>query len=151
MSISGLICSVQLVIDLDVKITFVLCIWLVCQISCHTLTFLHCKYFAKIENSLLPVRIFGMWAGRESNRFVTGGKINVEPGDEGVNEIISLATETVGSGKGEFSSCDRVEIDCEYRTWISDKGFHLDCVDQWLGQSVVFHRREVEAIDVVPD
>ena len=128
MSISGLIRSVQLVVDFDVEVALILCVGFVCEIACHTLTFLDCKDFAKIENGLLPMRVFGMRTGREPNRFVTRGKVDIEPGDEGMNEIVSLATEAEGSGKGEFGGCDSVEVDGENRTWIRDEGFQFDCI-----------------------
>ena len=151
MSIPRLILGVQLVVDLDVEITLILGVGFVCEIACHAFAFLDGKNFAKIKNSLLPVRVFGMRTSRESNGFMTSGKVNVEPGDKGVNKVVSLATEAEGRGKCEVSGCDRVEIDCEYRARISDKGFHLDCVHQWLGQSVLLHWRKVEAVDIVPN
>src|SRR5437762_6870855 len=91
--ISGLIRSIQLVINLNVKIALVLCVRLVGKISCHTLAFFDCENFAEVEDSLFPVGIFGMRTGREPNRFVTGRKIDVEPGNKRVDKIISLATE----------------------------------------------------------
>jgi hypothetical protein len=119
-SVSGLVGSVQLVVNANIEITLVLRVRLICEVSCHTLAFLDCKDFAKIEDGLLPVRIFGMRTGREPNGFVTGSKVDVEPGNEGVDKVISLATEAEGGGKGEFGGCHGIEVDCEYRTRISD-------------------------------
>lgn len=119
MCVSGLVRSIQLVIDLNVKVTLVLCVWLVREISCNTLAFLDRENFAKVEDRLLPMSIFGMRARREPNRFVTGSKVNVKPGNERVDKVISLATEVEGGGKGEFGGRDGIEINCEDRTWIS--------------------------------
>ena len=120
MCVSGLICRVQLVIDLNIEITFVLCIRFVCEIPCHGLALLDCEHFAKIEDRLLPVCIFGMGAGGEPNWFVAGGKVDVEPGDQSVNKVIPLATKAKGSREGEFSGCNCVEVDCENRTRVSN-------------------------------
>jgi len=115
-----LVLGIEVVIDFNIEITFVLCIWLVCEIPRHALALLDCEHFAKIEDRLLPVRIFGMGAGGESNWFVAGGKVDVEPGDQSVNKVIPLATKAKGSREGEFSGCNCVEVDCENRTRISN-------------------------------
>ena len=151
MGVSGLVCGVQLVIDFDIEVALVLRVRLICEVSCNTLAFFDCEDFAEVENRLLPVCIFGVRTGREPNGFVTGSEVDVEPGNEGMDEVVSLATEAERGGKGEFGGCDGIEIDCEHRAWISNQSFEFDGIHQWLGQCILLHWGEVEAIDIIPD
>lgn len=49
--------------------------------------------FAEIEDGLLPVCVFGMWTGGESNGFVAAAEINVEPCNYRVDEVVTLDIE----------------------------------------------------------
>lgn len=68
-----------------------------------------------------------------------------------MNEIVSLTLELERGGKGKLFGCYSVEIDGEKSTRVGDTGFHFNGVDEGFRKSAVFERREVEAVDVVPD
>lgn len=46
------------------------------------------------------MRVLGMRPGGEADRFVAGGEVNVEPGNECVDEVISLRPYLKGFGEG---------------------------------------------------
>lgn len=88
---ASLIRGFQSVINLDIKISLVGGIRLVGQSSLHRLALLDSQYFSQVEHCLFPMRVFRMWACGEANRLVACCEIDIEPCDEGVDEIVSLA------------------------------------------------------------
>lgn len=143
--------NIKLVLQLDVQISLVLVIRRIFDHALDDLAFLHSDDFPQVEHSLLPVRVLSMRACREANRLVACGEVDVEPRDEGVDEVGTLAAELVGHLEGEVGGCDGIEIESDKRAGVSDKGLHLDGVDERLRKSGLLHGRIVEAVNVVPD
>ena len=75
--------------DLDVKITLVLVIGLVIQNPGDLFVSLDGKHIVQVEHGLLPVRIFRMWASREADWLVALGELNIEPRNEGMDEVVA--------------------------------------------------------------
>ena len=95
--------------------------------------------------------VFGVWACRESDRLVAGGKLDIEPSDESMNEIASSRHHLERCFECEVGRFNGIEIDCHNSSWISNTGLCLHSVDKRFAQGSVFQWREVESIDVVPD
>ncbi len=136
---------------LDVQVTLVLIIWLVFKDSSDLFALLDCQNFAKVENGLLPMRVFGVWTCGEADGLVTGTEFDVKPRDEGMDEVVSSNVEGEGRRKGEVGSFASIEIKSENSCRVSDNCFDLDCIDEWFCQSGVLERGVVEAINVIPD
>ena len=82
---------------------------------------------------------------------MTGREFNVEPGDQGVYEVVAPYLERKVCGKGEVGRLDGVEVEEEDGGRVGDDGLHVDGVDERFAHGRLFQRREVEAPDVVPD
>lgn len=92
-----------------------------------------------------------MGAGREADGLVAGGEVNVEPGHEGVDEVVALDGELEGRGKGEVGHGAGVEVKGEDGRGVGDDSLELDGVDEGLGEGGFLERGVVEAVDIVPD
>lgn len=95
--------------------------------------------------------VFGVWAGGETDGFVTCSELNVEPGDEGMDKIIALSAEAERSSKSEIGRGNSVEIEGQDWAWICYKCFHFDRINKRFCKRILLHRRKGETIDVVPD
>ncbi len=95
--------------------------------------------------------ILSVWTSRELDWHMTCCEVDVEPCDDGVDEITSLHMELEGRGESELFGGDVVEINGEDSTGVGNAGFHFDGVDKGFGEGAVFERGKVEAVDVVPD
>lgn len=115
------------------------------------LALLHGKHVLEVEDGLLPVGVLCVRAGREGDSLVAGGELDVEPGNERVDEIVAAGGEIVGDAVGEIGDGAGVEVESENGGGIGDDGLHLDGVDQGLGQGGLLEGSVVETIDVVPD
>lgn len=71
----------ELIGDLDVEIALILLVGLVLEDAFDLLALLDGEHFAEVEDGLLPVGVFGVWAGGEADGFVAGCEVDVEPGD----------------------------------------------------------------------
>ena len=60
---------------------------------------------------MFPVRVLGVRAGGEADRFMARGEIDVEPSDQGVHEVVAAAVEREGGGEGEVGGCAGVEVE----------------------------------------
>jgi len=100
----------ELVRDLDIQITLVLLVGLVLQHTSDLLSLLYRQHFSEIEDGLFPMSIFGVRTGRETDRLVASGEINVKPCNQGVDEIITTAIERKGGGESEIGSGAGIEI-----------------------------------------
>lgn len=79
------------------------------------------------------------------------GEVNIKPGDQGMDEVVSLTPKLEWLRKCQFLHRHGVEINREYRAWVGDECLHFHSVDQWFGQGTLLHRTVVEAVDIVPD
>lgn len=57
------------------------------------------------------MRVFGVRARAEADRLVAGREVDVEPGDQGVDEVGAAAVEGEGGGEGEVGGGAGVEVE----------------------------------------
>lgn len=95
--------------------------------------------------------VFRVWAGGETDGFVAGSELYVEPGNESMNKIIALSTEAERYLKSQVGCSDGVEVESQDWAWICYKCFDFDCIDEWFCKRILLHGRKVKAVDVVPD
>jgi hypothetical protein len=92
-----------------------------------------------------------MGAGAELDGLVASRKLNIEPGNDGVDVVGATDGERVGEVEGEIGDFARVEVEGDERVGIRDDGLEVDSVDERLGEGGALERRVVEAPDIVPD
>ena len=109
------------------------------------------KNIAQVEDSLLPVGVLGVGAGGEVDGLVASAELNVEPGDESVDEVGALGAESVGNLEGKVGGGDGVEVEGDDRARVGDESLHLNGVHEGLVESNLLHRAIVKSVDVVPD
>jgi len=142
---------VQLVVDGDVEVAVVLLARLVLEETGDGLAFLDGQDVLKVEDGLLPVRVLCVRAGGKLDGLVAAGEFDVEPGDQGMDEVVATNLELVRQLEGEVRDSARVEIECDDGGGVGDNGLDVDGIDERLGQSGVLEGGVVEAPDVVPD
>jgi hypothetical protein len=143
--------GLQLVADLDVKIASVLLIRHVLQNTSDLFASVYCKNIPQIEDGLFPMRVLGMWSSGELDWLVACGELDVEPGDDGVNEVAAAHIECEGNGEGQVFWLDSVEVEGYDGCRIGDDGFHIDGINEGFGHGCGFERSVVKAPYVVPD
>jgi hypothetical protein len=72
---------------------------------------LNSQHFPQVEDSLLPVRVFCVWAGGEADRLVASSEIDVEPSDERMDEVIAAAVKSERGCEGQVGGCTGVEVE----------------------------------------
>lgn len=85
----AIVICLQLVRDLDVEVTLLLFIGFAGQHSSNLLPFLYSQDFSQVKDGLLPMRVLRVWPCREAYWLVAGRKVDVEPSDKRVHEIVS--------------------------------------------------------------
>lgn len=143
--------GLELVLDLDVKITRVLLVGLVGEDTLDLLALLHGEDLAQVEDSLLPVSVLGVWAGGEADGLVAGGEVDIEPRDESVHEVVAAGVKGEGGGEGKVGNGAGVQVEGEDSGGVGDNGLDLDGVDEGLGEGGLLEGRVVESVDVVPE
>ena len=103
----------KLILDLDVQITMVLVARPGVECACDGLALLDCEHVLEVEHGLFPVRVLGVWAGREADRLVACGELNVEPCDDGVDKVAAADLEREGAVEGEVGDGAGVEVEGE--------------------------------------
>jgi hypothetical protein len=145
------ILRLKLVRDLDVQVAVVLLARPSVKHTGYSLALLDGQDVLEIKYSLFPVRVLCVWAGRELDRLVASSKLNVEPGDDGVNKVAAANFEAVGHVEGKVGDRACVEIEGEDGRGVGDDGLDVDGVDEGLGHGSGLEGGVVEAPDVVPD
>ena len=92
-----------------------------------------------------------MRTGGEADRLVASGEVDVEPGDEGVDEIITTTVQGEWGGECEIGGGASVEIEGQNSGRVSDHSLDLDGVDEGLGEGSLLEWGVIKSIDVVPD
>lgn len=151
LSRAGRVTCVELVRDANIQVTLVLVVRAVFDRATNSLLLLNGENIAQVEDSLLPVGVLGVGASGEVNGLVASAKLDIEPGDKGVDEVGALGSELIGHLEGEVGCGNSVEIECDDGAWVSHKRLHLDGVNEGLVESNLLHRAVVESVDVVPD
>jgi hypothetical protein len=145
------ILRLELVRNLDVQIAVVLVTWPCVEHTGDGLALLNRQDVLEVKHCLFPVSVLCVGPCGELDGLVACSKLDVEPGNDGVDKVGTTDFETVGHVEGEVGDGARVEIEGENRRWVCDNGFDVDSVDEGLGHGGGFERGVVEAPDVVPD
>lgn len=141
----------EAVLDLDVEVALVLLVGPVVDRALDLFAGLDREHVLEVEDGLLPVRVLGMWPGGEADGLVAGGEVDVEPGDEGVDVVVSPRDEVEGAAEGQVGGCAGVEVEREDGGGVGDDGLDLDRVDEGLREGRLLEWGVVEPVDVVPD
>jgi hypothetical protein len=143
--------GLELVLDLDIQITVVLITGPGIQDTSNALALLDGQDVLEVEDGLFPVGVLCVGTRGELDGLVAGGELDVEPGDDGVDEVGAAHLKVEGHVEGEVSDSAGVEVEGEDGGGVRDDGFDVDRVDEGLGHGGGFEGRVVEAPDVVPD
>lgn len=141
----------QLVVDRNVEVPPIFVVWTTAKFTHDFLASFYGQDIGEVENGLLPMSIFGMWTGAETNRLVTSRKFDVEPCNERMNVIRAANLKLERKGKGKISGGDGVEIEGDDSAGVGNDGLELYCVDQRFRECSDFERSIVKTVDVVPD
>lgn len=88
--------GLELVVNGDVEVTVVLLAGLVLEDTRDGLTLLDGQDVLEVKDRLLPVSVFCVGAGGELDGLVAAGKLDVEPGNQRVDEVATADLELVG-------------------------------------------------------
>jgi hypothetical protein len=141
----------ELVRDLDVQVTVVLLAWPGVKDTGYALTLLDGQDVLEVEDSLFPVGVLCVGASGELDGLVASGELNVEPRDDGVDEVGAANLQAVRHVEGQVGDGTGVKIESEDGGGVGDDGLDVDGVDEGLGHGGGLERAVVEAPDVVPD
>jgi hypothetical protein len=142
---------VELVVDGDVEITVVLLGGLVLEHTGDGLTLLDGQDVLEVEDGLLPVGVLCVGPSGELDGLVAAGKLDIEPGDQGVDEVVAADLNLVRKLECKICDCALVEVECDDGGGVGDDGLDVNGVDKGLCQGSVLERAVIEAPDVVPD
>lgn len=118
------------VVDVDVEVAPVLGVGLDLQDARDLLARLDGEHVLEVEDGLLPVGVLCVRAGGEADRLVAGREVDVEPGDEGVDEVVALDGQLEGGGEGQVGRGAGVEVEGEDGHGVGDDRLELDRVDE---------------------
>ena len=105
----------------------------------------------QVENGLLPVGVFSVWAGGELDGLVASRELDIKPGDDCVDEVGASGLELVGEAEGEVFHGALVQVEGYDGGRVGNDGLEVDGVDEGLGHGGGLERGVIEAPDVVPD
>ena len=145
------ILSLEPILNLDVEITLVLLIGSVVERALDLLALLDREDVLQVEYRLLPVSVFGVGTSGEADRFVARRKLDVEPGDQGVDEVIAAAGQVEGAAEGQIRRFALVQVKCQDAGGVRDDGLYFDGIDEGLGKSRRLQGGVVEPVNIVPD
>lgn len=92
-----------------------------------------------------------MRTSAESDRFMAGSEIDIEPCNKSVDEIVTTNIKLEWRGESEIFLGACVEIEGKNCGRVGNDSLNLDGVDERFGESGSLERRIIEAINVVPD
>ena len=150
-SLPSRIVGLKLIVDSNVEIAPILQVGFHGNRRRYPLAGRYGEHVLEVEDGLLPVGVLGVGAGGEPDGLVAFGELDVEPGDEGVDEIVAAAAEFEGDLEVEIGCGALVEIEDENGRGFSHNGLELDGVDEGLGEGGLLERSVVESVDVIPD
>jgi len=145
------IVNVELVGDANVEIAVVFLAGFVLELAGDGVTLFDGQDILEIEDSLFPVRVLCVGAGGKANGLVAGGKLNIEPRDDGVNEVVATDLELVGFPESEVGDGAGVEVEGDDGRGVCDDGLDVDGVDERLRHGCRLERGVIETPDIVPD
>lgn len=140
LGLSVRVIGLQLVGNLDVQVALVLVVGLVLQETLDLFALLDGKNFAEVEDSLFPVSVLCMRASGESDGLVAGGKVDIEPCNQSMDEVITTYVEGKLGAESKVGHGAGVEIERQDGCGISDNSLDLDGVDERLGEGGVLER-----------
>lgn len=143
--------GIELVRDGNIEVTLVLVIRFVLQHSGNNFTLFHGKDITQIEDSLFPVSVLGMRAGREADGLVACSEVDIKPGNQSVDKVVALSWKGEGGLERGVRCLDSIKVKSNDGARVADNGLHFDSVDKRLGKSNLFHWAVVEPPHIVPD
>lgn len=147
----GLVLSLEGVVELDVEVATVLVVGLDLQVALDLLALVDGDDLVEVKDGLLPVGVLCVGARGEADGLVAGGKLNVEPRHQRVNEVVAPGRQAEGYAEGQVGRGALVQVEGQDGGGVRDDGLDVDRVDQGLRQGRLLERRVVEAVDVVPE
>lgn len=123
----------------------------VLELSNDCLALFDSQYVLQVKHGLLPVRILCVRAGRELDGLVAGGEFNVEPGDDGVDEVWAAHLELVGQAEREVGYGALVQVEGDDWGRVGNDGFEVDGVNERLSHGGGLERGIIKTPDIVPD
>lgn len=104
-----------------------------------------------MKETHLPVGILGVGSSGELDGLVAAGKLDVEPGEEGVNVVISGGLDGKVGLEGQVLLLDGGDVDVLDLAGLGDDRLEIDGVDEGLSESDLLDAAVVETVDVVPE
>ena len=105
----------------------------------------------QVEDGLLPVGVFGVRTGGEAYGLVACSKVDIEPGDQGVREIVAADSEGERCGESEVGRLNSVKVDGKDEARVRDHCLEVDGIDERLGKSNGLKWGEIKAVYRLPD
>jgi hypothetical protein len=143
--------GLELVGELDVEVAVVLLAGPRVEDTGDVLALLDSEHVLEVEDGLFPVRVLCVRARGELDGLVARGELNVEPRNDGVDEVAAAHLEAKGAVEGQVGDGASVEVEGQDGRGVGDDGLDVDGVDEGLSHGGGLERRVVEAPDVIPD
>ena len=77
--------ALHAVLDGNVKISVVSCIWAALESTGDDIACIHCELVSGVEDGVLPMGVFGVRTSAEAHRLVARVKGHVEPAEESMH------------------------------------------------------------------
>jgi len=110
------------------------------------MTYLYDDGILSVEDSLFPMRVFGLRTRAEPNRFMTCFKSNVKPCNNSMNKVLSRSTQLKVGSEFEIVDSTRIQVEIENLVRIRDKRLEIHCVDEGFAECYVCNWREIETV-----
>lgn len=143
--------GLERILNLDVQVASIPLVGPAEQRAVQLFARLDRQVVVEVKDGLLPMRVLCVGAGGKLDGLVAGAKLNVEPGNDGVDVVGAADGQRVGQVEGEVGDGDGVEVEGDERGGVGDDGLEFDRVDKGFGEGGALERRVVEAPDVIPD
>jgi len=149
--VCGVSLSLDLILERDIQITVIPCVWCAGEDAVDLLAFVDGQGLRGVEDGLLPMRVLGMRTGAELDLFVGAFERDIEPRKEGMNIIIPGRSQAEGDLKGQVFLLASQQVDVLDGIGVCHDRLKLNRIDKRLTQRDFFYTRIVEAVDVVPE
>lgn len=126
------VAGLEVVVNLNVEVATVLVVGPDVELALDLLAVLDGEDVLDVEDGLLPVGVLGVGAGGEADGLVASGEVDVEPRDEGVDEVVALGRQGEGGVEGEVGGGAGVEVEGEDGDGVGDDGLEVNGVDEGL-------------------
>ena len=73
-----------------------------------------------------------MWASRKPDGLVAGTELDVEPGDQGMDKVVTADLKLKWRRESQVLNLDCVEVEGNDSNRVRDDSFHFDSIDEGL-------------------